>query len=137
MKSVLGYDGSDCARRALARAAEVAGGDEVIVVSVVPVAGPAGHGPAGVKPGDLEAHDEMLQEARQHLDALGCSYHLVETLAGGIGDTADALMDVAREHAADLIVVGTRGHTGLKKLLLGSVSSKLTQEAPCDVLVVR
>ena len=67
----------------------------------------------------------------------GVEARLIETLGNPIGDAADALMHVARDQGAELIVVGTRGLGGLKRLVLGSVSAKLVREAPCDVLVVR
>lgn len=49
----------------------------------------------------------------------------------------EAIVGFASNEKADLIVVGTRGMTGFKKLLLGSVSSGLVSNAPCPVLVVR
>ena len=48
-----------------------------------------------------------------------------------------ALVDFASDEKVDLLVVGTRGMTGFKKLVLGSVSSRLVSHAPCPVLVVR
>ena len=67
----------------------------------------------------------------------GADAQLIETLGNPIGDVADALMHVARVHDAELIVVGTRGLGMRKRLVVGSVSTKLVREAPCDVLVVR
>ena len=52
------------------------------------------------------------------------------------GDPTDVLLDVGKEHDADLIVVGNRGLNSLKGRLLGSVPSTITHRAPCDVLVV-
>jgi len=49
----------------------------------------------------------------------------------------DALVEYAARENADLIVVGTRGMSGFKKLILGSVSSGLVSHSPCPVLVVR
>ena len=49
----------------------------------------------------------------------------------------EALVGLASNEKADLIVVGTRGMTGFKKLILGSVSSGLVSHSPCPVLVVR
>lgn len=137
MKVVVGYDGSEDARRALQRASILASGDPVIVVSVVPLSGPAGRGPAGVDTAQLEAHHEQLEQANTFLTAQGVEAQLITTFGNSIGDAADALMHVARDHQADVIIVGTRGLGGLKRLVLGSVSSKLVHEAPCDVLVVR
>ena len=50
---------------------------------------------------------------------------------------ADAVLDVAESHDADLIVVGSRGEGTAKRLLHGSVSTKVLHHAPCSVLVVR
>lgn len=137
MKLVVGYDGSEHAGRALERAALLSTGDPVVVVSVVSVSGPAARGPARVEPREIEVHHEQLAHARSLLKTYGVEAQLIETLGNAIGDTADALIDVARKHNADIIVVGTRGLGGLKRLVLGSVSTKLVHEAPCDVLVVR
>jgi nucleotide-binding universal stress UspA family protein len=53
------------------------------------------------------------------------------------GDPADAILDVAEERGADLIVVGNKGMTGAKRFLLGSVPNKVSHHAPCSVLIVR
>jgi len=53
------------------------------------------------------------------------------------GDPADAILDVAEERHADLIVVGNRGMTGAKRFLLGSVPNKISHHAPCSVMIIR
>lgn len=53
------------------------------------------------------------------------------------GDPAHQIIASAREHGARLIVVGTRGQTGLRRLILGSVARNVLLYAPCSVLVVR
>ncbi len=53
------------------------------------------------------------------------------------GPAADAIVSVVEARNADLVVMGTRGMGSLKGLLFGSVSAKVTQYAPCSVLVVR
>jgi len=52
------------------------------------------------------------------------------------GDIADVLLRMVRGHAIDLIVIGTRGHRGIKRMLLGSVAEKVFRQAPCPVLIV-
>jgi nucleotide-binding universal stress UspA family protein len=54
-----------------------------------------------------------------------------------LGDSAGELVRIARDHACDLLVVGTHGRKGLKRLVLGSVAERVVREAPCAVLVVR
>ena len=53
------------------------------------------------------------------------------------GDPADAILDVAEENNADLIVVGNKGMTGAKRFLLGSVPNKVSHHAPCSVMIIR
>jgi nucleotide-binding universal stress UspA family protein len=53
------------------------------------------------------------------------------------GDPRSAIVDEAEEWAADLIVVGSHGRTGIKRWLLGSVAQSLVSHAPCSVVVVR
>ena len=53
------------------------------------------------------------------------------------GDPADAILDVAEEMGADLIIVGNKGMTGAKRFLLGSVPNKVSHHAPCGVMIVR
>jgi nucleotide-binding universal stress UspA family protein len=53
------------------------------------------------------------------------------------GDPADVILEVAHSLPADLILVGTRGYTGITRFLMGSVAEKVMRYAPCSVLVSR
>jgi nucleotide-binding universal stress UspA family protein len=53
------------------------------------------------------------------------------------GDPADTILDIAAEAKAALIAVGARGNTGLRRFMLGSVSSKLAHNTPTSLLIVR
>jgi nucleotide-binding universal stress UspA family protein len=53
------------------------------------------------------------------------------------GDPAPSIVKAAVEHGVDLIVMGTRGYTGLSRILLGSVARNVLIHAPCSVLIVR
>lgn len=53
------------------------------------------------------------------------------------GDPAAVILKVAQEIGADLIVMGTHGRTGLRRLLMGSVAERVVRKAPCPVLMVR
>ncbi|HBY78128.1 MAG TPA: universal stress protein, partial [Cyanobacteria bacterium UBA11148] len=53
------------------------------------------------------------------------------------GDPAVEIVRLAHIYHADLIVIGSRGLTGLKRILQGSVSSQVVADAPCSVLVVK
>jgi nucleotide-binding universal stress UspA family protein len=78
----------------------------------------------------LEVLDQSCREAEE------AGVTQVETFARQ-GDAADAIIDVAEEQTADLIVVGNKGMTGAKRFLLGSVPNKVSHHAPCSVLIVR
>jgi nucleotide-binding universal stress UspA family protein len=52
------------------------------------------------------------------------------------GEPADAILDVAEEHKADLVIVGNKGMTGARRFLLGSVPNKISHHSPCDVWIV-
>ena len=53
------------------------------------------------------------------------------------GYPATAIEEEAERKHADLIVIGTHGHTGLKHMLLGSIAERVVQKAPCPVLTVK
>jgi nucleotide-binding universal stress UspA family protein len=137
---VVGTDGSDTARQAVIQAAELAratGAKLIIVSAFTPVAArvAAGDSPEAADwnvGGDLLV-EGVLRDATGHTAASGIS---VETRAVR-GDPADAIIDVAEQEGADLIVVGNKGMTGARRFLLGSVPNKVSHHAPCSVLIVR
>jgi nucleotide-binding universal stress UspA family protein len=53
------------------------------------------------------------------------------------GEPAEAILNVAEETDADLIVVGNKGMTGARRFLLGSVPNNVSHHAPCSVIIVR
>jgi nucleotide-binding universal stress UspA family protein len=132
---VVGFDGSDHSRKALERAADLASEAELTVVCAAGVSELSRHAPGEVPvdPKDVEARATALAEARSYLDGRGMAARYIE----GHGSPADVIVDEAEDSGADLIVVGTRGLHAGRRLLLGSVSTKVVHHAPCDVLVVR
>jgi nucleotide-binding universal stress UspA family protein len=117
-KSIMvGFDGSTSARRALDRAAELAGYGSV--VTVVAVSAPGTNGDGG----------RLLHEARKQLDA-----RLVPAYAlNPVGDPAEELLKAATSLRADVLVIGTRPAGAAH----GDVGFELLERAPCDVLLVR
>ena len=53
------------------------------------------------------------------------------------GDPAAGIIDVATERKADVIIIGSRGVSGLKRLFTGSISDKVSKHAACPVMIVR
>jgi nucleotide-binding universal stress UspA family protein len=134
MKIVVGYDGSEAAKRALERAAELnKDGEPVTVVSAFDVHMSAGRGPVFVDEPEREERRRQLQEAEKLLAGKGVEIRAVE----GHGDPGRAIEAEAKELGADLIVVGTHARGALGRTVLGSVSTHVVHHAPCDVLVVR
>jgi nucleotide-binding universal stress UspA family protein len=138
---VVGTDGSQTAREAVRQAVELARrlGARLDIVSAYEPAGRLREEAQQV-PGDLqwmvnarEDVDATLREAAAESEAAGVA---TETYARQ-GDPADAILDVAEERGADLIVVGNKGMTGAKRFLLGSVPNKISHHAPCSVLIIR
>lgn len=121
---VVGTDGSDSAGRALWHAAWLARsiGAELLV----------SHAYGGRQDDRAEERDLGASLLRDAFSRLGLDpapkAHLRE------GDAADALVSVAREEGADLIVVGNRG-LGTRRVLMGTVPAKVAGRAPCDVLI--
>jgi nucleotide-binding universal stress UspA family protein len=140
---VVGTDGSETAGKAVREAIELAGalGAAVHLVSAYePVPNQRLRTEARQAPEDLqwmvtprEDVDATLREAAERVEAAGVT---VRTYARE-GDPADAILDVAEERGADLIVVGNKGMTGAKRFLLGSVPNKVSHHAPCSVLIIR
>lgn len=125
MHVLVGFDGSDAAKRALLLAVQLAGEGGVTVANVAP----ALH--LGLpEPAFAAEQESLLAEARRLLDGRD-----VATLAP-VGDPADELVAAAKETGANLVVVGTSGHGAVGRFLLGSVSLAVARGAPCSVLVV-
>lgn len=53
------------------------------------------------------------------------------------GEPSEVIGRIAQDNNADLIAMGTRGRKGIKKVIMGSVTSEVIAESPCDVLVVK
>ena len=76
---------------------------------------------------------KRLTEKHAALTARGVNVELVHRA----GPPGEVVAEIASERAAELIVIGTHGHTGLQRFLLGSVATAVLRHAPCDVLVCR
>jgi len=91
--------------------------------------------------GDLErARQELTKRAEQLTARVAESLAASGLKAAPVvrqGDPRSVIVDEAKEWGADLIVLGSHGYTGLKRLLLGSVAQSVVSHAPCSVEVVR
>jgi nucleotide-binding universal stress UspA family protein len=140
---VVGTDGSDTAKVAVEQATDLAkkvGARVDLVSAYEPVPASRLREERQEVPSDI-AHTVSPSEDVEALlseTAAGVQKHGIEvdTFARQ-GDPADAILDVAEEQKADLIIVGNKGMTGAKRFLLGSVPNKVSHHAPCSVLIVR
>jgi nucleotide-binding universal stress UspA family protein len=140
---VVGTDGSETAAEAVRQATELASaiGARIHLVSAYePVPESRLRAERLEVPQDVqwmvnprEDVERLLEAEAESMRAAGVE---VETLARE-GDPADAILDIAEQRDADLVVVGNKGMTGAKRFLLGSVPNKVSHHAPCSVLIIR
>ena len=140
---VVGTDGSGTATEAVRRAIELArlsGGKLAIVAAFEPIPQTRLREEQAELPGDVSHTIGPREDVNVALDAAVGMAKQTGVEAEPFpreGDPADAILDVAEENDADLIVVGNKGMTGAKRFLLGSVPNKVSHHAPCGVYIVR
>lgn len=136
---VVGTDGSETAKQAVSEAVRLGtalGAQLHLVVAYRPLRGAriAGAPEAAAKVWEVLPDDQARAVAEQaaaavRIAGLPVQTHMVDD------EPADALIEVAREVGATLLVVGSQGMKGPRRLL-GSVPNKLSHHTPCDLLIV-
>jgi nucleotide-binding universal stress UspA family protein len=141
---VVGTDGSSTADRAVDVAGDLArlsGAELQLVTAYRPVraavmAGVSASGgalvPAWLGDDERVAAEEVVRRARERLEG----NDVVVRSTARLGEPADALLAVAEELDADLLVVGNRGMSGVRRYLLGNVADRVAHHAPCSVYIV-
>jgi universal stress protein E len=127
-----GVDGSESSTITASRAAQVAAmaGSEFRLIHVIPV----------FRGGNEEwvvGSGEKIPPELQPAVSAGRAQGIEPQLEMAMGRPESALVEAAKRDEADLVVVGHRGISGMRRLLLGSVSEHVTSHSPCSVLVVR
>jgi nucleotide-binding universal stress UspA family protein len=140
---VVGTDGSETAAQAVRQAVDMAsalGAKLELVTAYAPVTEQRLRAERRDTPADVrwatnprQEAEASLADAAEEAEAAGVD---VSTRARQ-GEPADAIIEVAEERNADLVIVGNKGMTGAKRFLLGSVPNKVSHHAPCSVLIVR
>ena len=141
---VVGTDGSETAAEALHQAIDLArlsGAELGIVSAYAPVSGRRVQSEQLEAPADVQYEIGPREDVNLVLEAAAAKarkagveqvqIHPVEA------DPADAILNVAEQTKADLIVVGNKGMTGARRYLLGSVPNNVSHHAPCSVIIVR
>jgi nucleotide-binding universal stress UspA family protein len=132
---VVAYDETPESQRALDRAATIAKalGSHIIVTSVAPVTVSPGRTAGPIDPTDTPAdHVAELKRARAHLEGQGIDADYIPA----VGHPDDAIVQVAKENGADLVVVGSREVGFVKRALGQSVSEGVAHKVECDLLIV-
>lgn len=142
MKLLIGIDDSPHSRAAVDLVCRMVwpSGTHALVVSVIPPAMPVHSEIHGSAEWMTRLHEHLV---REHERVVAATEGVLR--ASGIeassqlmhGDARVELLDAARSHQPDLLVVGSHGRTGLAKLILGSVAHHVVTHAECSVLVVK
>jgi nucleotide-binding universal stress UspA family protein len=136
---VVGTDGSQQAEHAVAEAVAIAARDGAQLHIVTAFPDPAilreriTSGATAASVNLSQVADSVLNRAAGLAEEKGVH---AETHSSE-GEPAAAILDLAAKVNADLIVVGSRGLSGVQRFLMGSVSSKVSQHASCTVMIVR
>jgi nucleotide-binding universal stress UspA family protein len=139
---VVGTDGSGTAQLAVSLAAELARAHDAVLHLVhaykVPAGGVAVVGAGAMAVADpalstaalKEVSDKVLSEGASQLQGVKVETHSV------VGSPADVLISIAEGTDADLIVVGSKGMRGARRMI-GSIPNSVAHRAPCHVLVAK
>ncbi len=135
-KMMIATDGSDNADAAVRYASEMAkkmGTREALVVHVCPGCS-----------ADIDVHDvnrevaeQILQDARHLFSGSGVHVRTLVEIDYPPESISTAIVDIAEREKVDLLVLGSRGLSEFKGLLLGSVGNRVVQKVSCPVLVIK
>lgn len=137
-KILVPVDGSEGGWKALAAAKEVAeaGKAELVVMTVVQVFAGASIMPIPVESGKINEElgniaNDILAQAKEKVGGLKAEF------VAAPGRPSKVIVETAKKSGADLVVIGSRGLSGLAEFFLGSVSSEVAQLSPVSVLIVK
>lgn len=140
MKILLAYDGSEFSGKALDRAITIAAKTqaEVDVVSVAAdLCFPMSELSADQCREVADAVERDIKKALEAVEGKLAANSIPSRVFVETGDPVDTILKAAESAGTDLIIVGSRGRSGAKRIFLGSVSAKVAEHAKCDVLIVK
>jgi len=140
-KILVPLDGSKLAEQAIPYATELCKGNTIVTLLQVV------HLPLPLAAPDVSMAvpmpdpQELRQEALDYLESMAGELRQeglnIETVAIEQDVTADAIVNYAKEHDMDLIVMTTHGRSGFSRLVFGSVAESVVRQTPCPVLLIR
>ncbi len=146
-KILVSTDGSENANRALDAALTLAkqNESELVIVNVVSETVPTQYSPIGINTPTVNYDDyfkaieqaggRIVDQAVKKAESKGVK--VKGEVLRAMSSTVESIVNASNEEHVDLIVMGTRGLGGFKKLVLGSVSSGVVSHAHCSVMIVR
>jgi len=143
-KIVVAVDGSSTSDLALQEALRVAGGGGATILALYVVDNAvmlfeAGYyDPSQIERAFVESGTRALEAAAKVFGAAGVKFETkLVTEPAVIGDIAASINEAAREWGGDLLVIGTHGRRGVRRLVLGSVAEAVIRQSVTPVLLVR
>jgi len=132
---VLAYDGSKFSNKALKEAISIAksSGGSLLILSVVDITDEF----ESEAPGLTDKMTKKLLKSAQKALEKAVAAKIKAKVEVHVGDAYEMIVDTAKKKKADVIVMGSHGRTGLTRLLMGSVTSRVIGHTPCAVLVVK
>jgi nucleotide-binding universal stress UspA family protein len=132
---IMAYDGSKFSNKALQEAIKLAKASDgrLLILSVVDITEEF----EAHAPGLTDKMTEKLLRLAQKALGKAAAAKVNAKIEVHVGDAYEMIVDVAKKKKADIIVMGSHGRTGLTRLLMGSVTSRVIGHAPCSVLVVK
>ena len=135
-KILVAIDGSTSAKRAFARSLYLASkcDSRLEVVHVVPCEF------GGDSVNTFELVEELKKKGKEILEQckrIAAKNNISIKTVSELGDPAKIIIELAKSNDFDLIIMGSRGRSAFKELLLGSVTQKVAHHAKCPVMVVR
>ncbi|WP_088071727.1 universal stress protein [Gottfriedia luciferensis] len=134
-KMIVAYDHSELGKKALEKAMNIAKQDkeiELIVIMVINIPYTVSYYRM-MRNAELQAAKEILNEIEKKLNSLPNKSKTCVLE----GNPIEKILDFVKQEDGDLIVMGSRGLSGLKEIFLGSVSHNVLHKATCPVLIVR
>lgn len=108
---------------------------DVHVIHVIPGLNPVS--PLGIY-GDAHAQEQIAKKAMKYLKTYLADNNIEGVVAAiEIGSDGSEIVEYAKKHEADLVVIPSHGYSGVKRALLGSVAERVIRHAHCPTLVLR
>src|SRR6266699_3837151 len=142
-KLLVALDGSESSQRAAQAALELAEKLKTDLIVLHAIASPTGMSLPAPSQHEIDAYYAYARKAAMGIvgetesKAKKQGIHVKTEIPEAVSSVVETIINHATKENVDLIIVGTRGLGGFKKMLLGSVSSGIVSHAHCPVLVVR